>query len=140
MTELDSEVLLVLREFAGKLQPFFVSFSLMDAARETLQQQSTDSTHVVTPDAAIIGTMAAVDQIASLHLRIMELQEELLSKEINLGKMQAVYDNLYSMAGVAGRLPPDRQIAMLGKLVEMPLHEVPCLHRVQNPVSVRRVQ
>ncbi len=59
----------------------------MDAARETLQQ-STDSTHVVTPDAAIIGGMAAddrialaaADQIVSLHLRIMELQEELLNK------------------------------------------------------------
>jgi hypothetical protein len=44
-----------------------------------------------------------------------------LNKEINLGNtsMQIVYNNLYSMAGVAGQLPPDRQIAMLGKLVEM---------------------
>ncbi len=40
----------------------------MAAARETLQQ----STDVVTPDAAL----TAADRIASLHLRIMELQEE----------------------------------------------------------------
>ena len=73
MTELDSEVLLVLRVQSlqcGKLQPFFVSFSLMDAARETPQQHSsdsTDSTHVVTPDrpnAAIIGAMDRADPAA----------------------------------------------------------------------------
>ncbi len=43
----------------------------MDAALETLQQS------VVTPDATVAASdgiaLAAADQIASLHLRIMEL-------------------------------------------------------------------
>ncbi len=67
----------------------------MAAAQETLQQ-STDSD---TTDAAV--------QIFSLHLHIMDLQDEILAKGIDLGIMKATYDNLYSMAGFAVRLPPD---------------------------------
>ncbi len=33
--------------------------------------------------------------------------------------MKAAFDNLYSMAGVAGRLPPDLRITILDKLVGM---------------------
>jgi hypothetical protein len=65
----------------------------------------------LTPDAA--AALAAADRIASLHIQIMK---ELLKKGVDLGVMQAL---LYSMAGVAGRLPSDRLIAMLGMLVEM---------------------
>ncbi len=44
------------------------------------------------------------------------------AKGIDLEIMKATFDNLYSMAGaagVSGRLVPDRQIAILGKLVGM---------------------
>jgi hypothetical protein len=84
----------------------------MAAAQETLLQ----STDVDTPYAAAV-------QIEQLHLRITDLHDylhdEILDKGIDLGIMKASFDNLYSMAGVAGRLPPDRQIDILGKLVGM---------------------
>ncbi len=72
----------------------------MAATQETLQQ-STDSDTTVSTDAAV--------QISSLHLHIMDLQDEILAKGIDLVFMKATYDKLYSIAGVAGRLPPDRR-------------------------------
>jgi hypothetical protein len=41
------------------------------------------------------------------------------AKGINLEIMKATFDNLYSMAGVTGRLVSDCQIAILGTLVGM---------------------
>jgi hypothetical protein len=93
----------------------------MAATQETLQQ-STDSDTTVSTDAAV--------QISSLHLHIMDLQDEILAKGIDLVFMKATYDKLYSIAGVAGGKASARSSSRCWK---RPLHEVPKLHRVQRP-------